>query len=115
MLWKSASYGICFLPYTTCSKRKPKGPLCRVRGSIRRIACRPLAIQANLLLVEDANDVAADFDELIWGFFNLCQSTQVPASNCCNMAIIELRNSLRRSCHLWLKLDPKQEKLRQQP
>src|SRR5271166_2859917 len=77
MLWKSASYGICFLPYTTCSKRKPKGPLCRVRGSIRRIACRPLAIQANLLLVEDANDVAADFDELIWGFFNLCQSTQV--------------------------------------
>jgi hypothetical protein len=36
-----------------------------------------LAIQANLLLVEDANKVAADFDELIWVFFNLCQSTQM--------------------------------------
>ena len=34
-------------------------------------------VQANLLLVEDANDVAADFDELVWIFFNLCQSTEV--------------------------------------
>jgi len=34
-------------------------------------------IQTDLLLVENANDAAADFSKLVWVFFNLCQSTEV--------------------------------------
>jgi hypothetical protein len=34
-------------------------------------------IQADLVRIEDANDVAADFDEFVWVFLNLCQSTEV--------------------------------------
>jgi hypothetical protein len=59
--------------------RTGRGALRDVGGRFRiaNSARRPLAGQANLLLVEDANYVAADLHELAWVFFNLCQSTEV--------------------------------------
>jgi hypothetical protein len=35
-------------------------------GRITNSACRSLAIQADFLLVEDTNEVAFDFEKLVW-------------------------------------------------
>jgi hypothetical protein len=49
------------------------GGCTRIANSTRR----SLVIQADLLLVEDANEIAFNFEKLVWVLFYLCQSTKL--------------------------------------
>ena len=102
------------LTHELCFEVQGEDFLRHVRRGTRRTRsdCRPLAIQAGLLFLEDANEVVFDFEKLVWVSFYLCQSTEVlkfvsrlmlhgltPAPTA-PAAILFLRNE-RRSGDVW--------------